>query len=175
MPKILRTAATALSACLLVLAIAIALITIVVPKLMGAAPYTVLTGSMSPSLEPGTLVIVEPKEHIQIGDVITYQVRPGEPEVITHRVVGETVGGSQTSFITQGDANSDPDPEPVIPAQIRGTVAYAVPWMGYVNSAINRDARSTLLTGAAVLLIAYGAWQVVSEVRSRRARSGSPS
>lgn len=172
----LRVVGTALSAAALLLAVGIALATVVVPRLMGASPYTVLTGSMRPTWEPGTLVIVDPVDPaaVEVGDVITFQLEPGIPDVATHRVVGVNVTSDGRSFVTQGDANASPDADPVLPEQVRGRVAYAVPWMGHVNSAINSDTRSTLLVVGAVALIGYGAWQLGSGLLGRR-RGGAES
>ena len=173
MPKPLRVASTVLSAALLTVAIGIALVTIVIPKLMGAAPYTVLTGSMRPAMAPGDLAIVDPVDtaDIRIGDVITYQLVPGEPEVLTHRVVRiNATSGGQRTFVTQGDANTHSDAEPVIEAQVRGKVAYSVPLIGHVNSAINSQTRSRALVLGVGTLIVYGVWQIGSEARSRRQR-----
>ena len=63
--------------------------TVGVPRATGATPYGVLTGSMRPELPPGSLVIVRPTAaaDIGVGDVITYQLESGRPEVVTHRVV----------------------------------------------------------------------------------------
>ena len=54
---------------------------VLVPRLGGATPYTILTGSMTPKMPPGTLVVVKPRpiDKIGIGDVITYQFESGSP------------------------------------------------------------------------------------------------
>lgn len=177
MLKLLRLAGTVLSAAVLVVTVGIALATIVVPKLLGAAPYTVLTGSMRPTMAPGALAIVAPLDaaDIRIGDVITYQLTPGEPEVVTHRVVGiNAASDGGRTYVTQGDANTSPDAEPVIEAQIRGKVAYSVPLMGHVNSALNSKTRSNALVLGAGALIVYGVWQIGSEVRSKHQRTERP-
>ncbi len=70
---------------------AVIAVAVVVPRLAGARPYVVLTGSMRPGMPPGTLVVVRPVDprSIGVGDVITYQVASGEPDVVTHRVVAQ--------------------------------------------------------------------------------------
>src|SRR5690625_3263655 len=131
---------------------------------------------MRPAMEPGTLAIVKPVApgDVRIGDVLTYQVAPGRPEVVTHRVVGVNTGSDGVrSFRTQGDANSHADREPVLPVQIRGRVVYAVPWLGHVNSAINSTDRHTAMVIGAGGLIAYGLWQVVGGARQRRTATAS--
>ena len=137
-----RLLVAVLSWLLLGLAAAVVGAAVVVPRLSGSTPMTVLTGSMSPSYPPGTLVVVRPgpADGIVIGDAITYQLRSGEPTVVTHRVVGVGYDGKgERVFTTQGDANESPDREPVRAVQVRGEVWYAVPWIGRLNLLFNRD------------------------------------
>ena len=41
---------------------AVLALTIVIPRLTGSTPYTVLTGSMVPTYPPGTLIVVKPED-----------------------------------------------------------------------------------------------------------------
>src|SRR5262245_44790512 len=84
-------------------------LSVLVPHLTGALPCTVETGSMTPTMPPGTLLLVRPVDPAQIatGTVITYQrIGSGVPEFVTHRVVtkGFDVTG-HVVFRTRGDAN----------------------------------------------------------------------
>ncbi|WP_285114309.1 signal peptidase I [Leifsonia sp. fls2-241-R2A-40a] len=152
-----------LSAGLLGLVILVALAAIVVPKVAGATPATILTSSMEPTLPPGTLVIVKPVplHQIRIGDVMTYQLRSGDPAVVSHRVVAitrSTTGG--LTFTTKGDNNAEKD-APVIPAQVRGVVWYSVPLLGFVNSAIDHGQRSWIVPALGVLLLLYSGYMIL--------------
>ncbi|MFZ8757208.1 signal peptidase I [Microbacterium sp. HMH0099] len=152
---------------------AFALLTIVLPFLLGAHTYTVLTGSMRPGMPPGSLVAVRetPVDDIRIGDVITFQLRSGEPTVVTHRVVGTTSStGGDRLLLTRGDANDVEDP-PVQAEQIRGIVVYAVPWLGYPGVLLGGQERGTLIVAAGVAIVGYGvALLVVDAVRGRGRR-----
>ncbi|EMY34294.1 signal peptidase I [Arthrobacter crystallopoietes BAB-32] len=161
-------------------AVGILLALVVVPRATGSTPYTVLTGSMAPGMPPGTLVVSKPVEpaDLQAGDVITYQLHSGEPEVVTHRILSTANSlDGQTAFITQGDANAAPDREPVQPGQIRGAVWYSVPWAGYVNTWLTGEQRIWITGGAVVLLAGYtlcmflGA--TLDAVRNRRRRQAT--
>ena len=87
----------------------------------------VVTGSMSPTLEPGDGFVAVPPSlagEVEEGDVVTFNARELEGGgLTTHRVVGETEEG----YITQGDANpftdQDSDEPPVQESQIK-----AVAW-----------------------------------------------
>ena len=165
--------AVALSAALLVIVLALAAVIIVIPKVSGSLPLTVLTSSMEPGLPPGTLIIVRPIDprDIVIGNVVTYQIRSGEPDVITHRVteINTSTDGSR-SFTLQGDNNSDPDPDPVLPLQIKGDVWYSIPYVGWVNAAINGSNRSWIVPIVATALFAYAGFTVVSAIIARKRR-----
>ncbi|WP_353707761.1 signal peptidase I [Cellulosimicrobium sp. ES-005] len=158
-------------------AVALALVGVVVPLVLGATPYTVLTGSMRPTYAPGTMVVVRPVDVARVapGDVVTYQLVSGRPEVVTHRVVGVGVGADDERVLTtQGDANAAPDPEPVRPVQVRGSVVYAVPLLGWVSSAVSGDTRRTVAVVAAAGLLGWGAWQVAAGLRERARRRRTP-
>lgn len=156
------------AACVVVLALAV-----VVPRLAGATPYTVLTGSMAPELPPGTLVVVRPAdpEDVAVGDVITYQLRSGDPTVVTHRVVSASVltATGEHVFRTQGDANAAADPEPVQPVQVRGELWYSVPYLGRASTWFTGVERQRMVTGAALLLLGYAAATIATAVRRRSA------
>jgi signal peptidase len=150
---------------LLLVVIALALILIIVPKIAGATPLTVLTASMEPRYPPGTLIYVLPVkiDDIRIGDVITYQIQSGNPAVISHRVIAinSPAKGSRT-FILKGDNNSSPDPAAVIPAQVKGRLWYAVPLVGWVNSALGGSQRSWIVEAVAGVFFAYAAYMVAA-------------
>jgi signal peptidase len=169
----------ALSGALLLLVVALAVLLIVVPKVAGGIPLTVLTSSMEPRLPPGTLIVVRPvnPDDLRIGDVATYQIRSGKPGVITHRIIAiaSSSDGSR-SFTFKGDNNSEPDNEPVIEAQIQGRLWYSVPYVGYVNNGVNGANRAWIIPVAAVLLLCYSGYMIasgaVAAVKNRRRPTG---
>lgn len=100
-------------------------------SLVGYRSFIVLSGSMSPTFEAGSFIIVknEKPENINSGDIITFKVN--ENTVLTHRVVEIVKDGNNTSFITKGDANNSYDKKPVIQEQILGV---AVLWINGVGA-----------------------------------------
>lgn len=157
----------AVSWVLLAAAFALLCATILVPKIAGGRPYTVLTGSMRPHYPPGTLIVVKPKpaDLIEVGEVITYQVRSGQADVITHRVVEIThAPNGELRFITRGDANGRDD-DPVRPVQVRGVLWYSIPYLGFANSWFTGPKRTITVFVLAGLLFAYGAWEFYRDWR----------
>ncbi|MCS5715516.1 signal peptidase I [Herbiconiux sp. CPCC 205716] len=168
---VLHAVGVGLSAGLLVLVLGLAVVTILLPLVVGGRPLTVLTQSMEPGLPPGTLIIVrpEPVSEIRLGDVLTYQIVSGKPGVVSHRVVEKTFAtDGSTTFRTKGDNNDLVDEEPVREVQIVGVLWYSVPLLGWVNTAVNGEARSVIVPIAAAALFTYAAWALVSTVLTRR-------
>ena len=163
---------------MLLLSIAALLIAMIgLPRVTGATPYTVLTGSMRPGMPPGSLVVTKPVEagKLKVGDAITYQLRSGEPEVVTHRItsLSQTLGG-ETLFTTQGDANPGPDEKPVKAAQIRGVVWYSIPLVGYVNSWLTGEQRIWAVGIAVALLLGYAVYMCISAIVESRSSKRRP-
>jgi signal peptidase len=150
--------------------------TVVVPRLGGATPFTVLTGSMRPHYPPGTLVVVRPVDAdlLRVGDVVTYQLRSGERDVVTHRIVAVGVSlqhPDERVFTTKGDANRIADAKPVRPVQIRGRLWYAVPYLGKASNLMTVGSRKIAEVAAAAGLLAYAGFMFGSAVRDRRRAS----
>lgn len=148
---------------------ALVLAAVIVPRLAGATPYTVLTGSMTPAYPPGTLVVVRPVDvaDVRTGDVVTYQLRSGEPAVVTHRVVGVGWQGGEKVLTTQGDANSVADADLVHGVQLRGEVWYSLPWVGHLNVLLTPGQHQRLVQVAAALLFLYAGGVLWRGWRSR--------
>lgn len=146
---------------------------ILLPRATGAQTYSVLTNSMAPKLAPGTFLVVAPSSFADLrsGDVVTYQLASGRPEVITHRIVGfsATQQGERT-LITKGDNNGMVDPDAVREVQVRGKLLYAVPFAGYLANALGNTDRGLWVSVGAVTLIGYGIWNVAKVVRRNVAK-----
>ncbi|SNT01632.1 signal peptidase I [Rhodococcoides kyotonense] len=157
----------------LLFVVAVLLAAVIVPKVAGAMPYTVLTSSMEPTYPPGTLIITKPIDdaELAIGQAVTYQIESGKPDVITHRIIASSIEADGTTvYTTQGDNNPVADEKPVQPVQIRGAVWYSIPYLGYVNNWLTGDRRTVVVGGIAGALVLYALYQFVGAGidRSRR-------
>jgi signal peptidase len=166
----LAAAGRILNVVVLMIAVFAALVLIVVPKATGSLTYTVLTNSMAPKYSPGTFMVMKPVafDELKYGDVVTFQLYSGRPDVETHRIVGfsATQAGEKT-LVTKGDNNGSNDPEPVRELQVKGKLFYAVPYVGYVANALGNADRNTWTTLAAAGLIGYGGLLVIKGIRGR--------
>lgn len=149
---------------------------IVVPAATGSTPLTVMTSSMEPALPPGTMVVVRPTDpaDIRVGMVLTYQLRSGDPTVVTHRVVERMQQeNGEYVYITQGDNNPSPDVDPVREVQVRGTVWYAIPYLGHASAALSGDWRAFVVPILVLGLFGYAAVMVIGAARDRARRRAS--
>jgi signal peptidase len=100
----------------------------------GVQPAVIVSGSMSPSIEIGDIVITSPiqPDKVVVGDVISYRTE-SVPAPIVHRVIDidRTVGGIIAT--TKGDALSSADSPIVLSAGAVGKVIYVVPKLGWVS------------------------------------------
>jgi len=113
---------------LLLILIVLPFIAYAMPQLVGASnSYIVESGSMQPTIDPGSVIFVYPTDtqSIQEGDIITYNLRDPDREVTTHRVV-EVVRDGGLEFRTKGDANEEADQYLVPPTDVIGTVPTVV-------------------------------------------------
>lgn len=86
----------------------------------------VQSGSMSPAINTGDLVVVKPVSKYQKGDIVTFLSK--EKINITHRIV--SIQGNQIN--TKGDANQVNDQDFIEKSQILGKVFYNIPNFGYI-------------------------------------------
>jgi signal peptidase I len=142
---------------------------LLVPGLLGYERYVIVGGSMSGTIDRGSLVFdrVVPVEDLRVGDVITYAPpqRMGPSPLVTHRIVAiETGADGQRFFRTKGDANPAEDPWPfVLQSATQARVDFHVPYAGYVLSFLSERRTRMLLIGLPALLIAFsvlaGLWR----------------
>jgi len=98
----------------------------------GVQPTIIASGSMSPAIETGDIVLLEelPFNEIKEGDIIQYEA---DGLSTVHRVyeIKHLENGS-TIVITKGDANNKPDVDRIMPEQITGKAVFTVPKLGWI-------------------------------------------
>ncbi len=157
---------------------------LVLPMLaLGWTPVLVTSGSMSPAVEPGDVLLVQrgvpDGEWYAPGTILTFLDAAGpatptgtaaasgddEDRLVTHRV-DRVVDGA---YVTRGDANASVDIRPVEPEQVVGAARLLIPYLGLpVHWA--RDGR-VLQLGLVVLVLAgtvsASRWDAMARRRDR--------
>src|SRR3954465_11433340 len=130
------------------------------PHVLGYRTMTMLTGSMSPQIDPGDVVISTPLSvhAVTEGTVISYHIPIDDHRVVTHRVVSVEQGDEGTVTVqTKGDANTTVGPWK---ATLQGDTAYQVraviPEVGHAIQMLRDPVVSkALIYGAPALLAGW--------------------
>lgn len=120
------------------------------PRIFGHRIYIVDSGSMSPTINVDSMIIVKelkPSE-VEIKDVITYYGHNDKSRV-THRVMDIENNGE--SFITRGDANEVSDPNPLNGDKLIGKVVFKIPVIGKVFRFLNTQLGIGIMITLAIL------------------------
>lgn len=164
-----RLVAGVLPSCLLGVAVVIAVV-LAVPSAAGYRSLTVLTGSMQPTLEPGSVVVdevISPTE-ARIGDIVTFTDPENPDRLITHRLKAARVEGDTARMVTRGDANDAPERWSVPVDGEIGRVIVNVPKLGHVQALAGTRSGYLVLMIVVVLL---GAWILLDVWRSPKPNS----
>ena len=124
------------------------------PSIAGYQSLTVLTGSMEPALETGSITLNERITPLDArpGDIVTFPDPENNKRLITHRLRRVTAERGVAQMVTRGDANDSAERWDVaLDAQI-GRVAYHLPKIGYARSLFSGP------IGRGLVLLALLAW-----------------
>jgi signal peptidase len=143
----------------------------------GYRTYSILSGSMSPGMPVGSLVLSAPvpTSDLRVGDVLTFHPPNRGDVLITHRVwkiVPDSINLSDATsgpvLMTKGDANSEPD---LWRVPVRGTAMKRVAWVPFVGYVMQRlQDRAVRVSLVMLPVLAFGFCLLVEVWRPRGAR-----
>jgi signal peptidase I len=118
----------------------------------------VLTASMSPTINPGDMVISTSPERVapEVGDVVVYSGKRFDGTKVAsfaHRIIA---GDATSGFTVKGDNNPEPDTQKPVLSEIEGVVLLTIPFVGQL---LNPQIFVLLL------LCAFGLWLIVDAFR----------
>ena len=146
----------------LVLALTIGLVMVAIlgrgVPLTGRTTLVVAGPSMTPALQVGSAIVVEPVDPagLAVGDVVSLKSGPGKA-IFTHRIVRLVQREGALWLETKGDANLAPDPSILPAADVLGRVVLAVPYAGYLI-ALTSNPSGMLMIVALGLLLLTASW-----------------
>jgi len=134
------------------------LIVVVVGALFGYVPLAVRSGSMSPTIATGDLIVTKKHDagNVSAGQIVTFNDPDDHNKLITHRVVSvQQQGGANDmlSFTTRGDANDTSEQWTVKSNSKVGVYKAKVPKAGYVMTELTTPLMRTLLVTVPALLL----------------------
>lgn len=130
--------------------ILIAGIAFIVLFFIGIEPFVVVSGSMEPTIETGSLSFVNKHakyENIKVNDVIAYEAITGDK--VTHRVVSITDEGIET----KGDRNSTTDGISTTKSNYIGKNIFSIPKIGYCVKLMQTPVGKTITITIIIILL----------------------
>ena len=128
------------------------------PHVLDYRTMTMLTGSMSPVIDPGDVTIVTPLpvDQVTAGMIITYHVPIDDHHLITHRVTSVDHGTDGSVTVqTKGDANDAVDPwQATLQGDTAWQVRTVIPELGHLLHALRTPVVSQALVYGAPTLLA---------------------
>jgi signal peptidase len=114
---------------------------------LGVTPYVVLSGSMEPTIETGSLCLINSRvkyDTLKKDDVIAFKINN---TMVTHRLVNINEDG----FTTKGDHNNEEDGE--LPrANYVGKNVFWIPKLGYAVRLV-QSPNGRIILGAAIMFL----------------------
>ena len=117
--------------------------------IFGIVPYVVLSGSMEPTIETGSVCFINKHakiENIKERDIIAFKMKDGT--LVTHRAIKIDDSG----IVTKGDNNKVADSNVVNKGNFVGKNLFWIPKVGYVVKAF-QTTKGKIIAGALIVLL----------------------
>lgn len=126
------------------------------PQVFGYQLKTVLSGSMEPGIQTGSIIAVKPggdMTRFKENDVITYKESNGK--LITHRIIEVIHSGDKVLYRTKGDNNNTADINPILSENVVAEyTGITIPYAGYfTNFAQSKNGAFLLLIPGIVIFL----------------------
>ncbi|MUV38595.1 Signal peptidase I [Lentibacillus sp. JNUCC-1] len=146
------------------------------PEMFGYQLKTVLSGSMEPGIQTGSIIAVKPggdMTRFKANDVITFQEEDGK--LITHRITEVQNSGDHVMYRTKGDNNNAEDSSPVLSGNVVAEyTGFTVPYVGYLVNAIQTKNGAFFMLIPGILMLIYSGfviWKALSELELKQKRN----
>lgn len=165
--------------------IAFTLITSRTSALLGFQSFTVLSGSMSPTIPTGSIVYTQKADKVEKGDIITFKLKEVN---VTHRVVDITDknGKSVTSLVSplpgspgpgeifykvKGDANKEADSDLVPASKVVGKTFVNVPAIGRLTGFLKTIPGFLIfIIFPTLIFVSFELWNIKKEIEKQTER-----
>jgi signal peptidase I len=149
-------------------------------SVLGIKSFNILTGSMEPTIEIGSVLFILKSPNYNNGDIVAFK---SGNVTITHRIVGaQDLSGkaisnlaaplssyagadTSTSFQTKGDANSSVDSNLVSKDQIVGKALFHIPYIGKLSLNLKTPIGFLLMVVLpTIIFILIELWSIKKEI-----------
>jgi len=150
----------------LIIFVIIAIAPIAIPKVFGVQAFSVISGSMEPTISVGSIVYVRNVEFEELsqGDVIAFE---SGASVVTHRIV--EINTEDKLITTKGDANNTEDFNPVSYTNVIGRMIAHFPIYGTIVAWLTDTVGKMV---AVVVLVIGAVLSYLGEDKKEKTESG---
>jgi signal peptidase I len=101
-------------------------------SILGYRPLVEYSGSMSPAINPGDLLITRPAPAVSVhpGAIVTFNDPALRGRLVTHRVIAMHDSRGRLQFVTRGDANATAESWSVARGGTVAVLRARIPWVG---------------------------------------------
>lgn len=125
--------------------------------------FTVLTGSMTPTIPQGSIVYTQKNTSYQKGDIITFENKA--KQTVTHRIVEKVNKNKEVFYKTKGDANNTADQELVSEKEIVGKNIFSIPHVGKITIFLKTpQGFISLIVFPILVFIGFELWNIKKEI-----------
>lgn len=140
------------------------------PEVFGHQIKTVLSGSMEPGIQTGSIIAVKQVSdgnNLKKNDVITF--KEDANTLVTHRIIEATQTKNGFLYTTKGDNNDGPDREQVLADNVVGVYnGFTIPYVGYlVGFSQSPEGSALLLILPGIFLLGYSVviiWRTLKQL-----------
>lgn len=132
------------------------------PNLFGHTFFEIVSGSMSPTIEKGDMIVVELGNDYEVGDIISYK---DKDSIITHRIVQK----DGDTYVTKGDANNTLD-NPINKDQVVGKTVKIVS-RAFIFAKVITTPKVMLMCFVTITLIFWCIASFKKEVKKERIKT----
>lgn len=127
--------------------------------------YTILSGSMEPTINIKDLVVTHPKEKYKINDIIAFK---HDNAVTVHRIVNVEYDNNGTElFTTKGDNNNTIDNDKITSSDIIGSYRFTIPLLGSFILFVSTNPLFVILFLIIIILIYYISKLLINRIRKK--------
>lgn len=120
---------------------------------IGIEPFVVETGSMKPTIEPGSICFINKNvkyEDIKENDIIAFSIKTGKK--VTHRAISITDQGIET----KGDANDASDGVSTTKSNYIGKNIFSISKLGFIIKFLQTIYGKVILVGLIIVILVFG-------------------
>ena len=133
------------------------------PNLFGYTFFEIVSGSMSPTIEKGDMIIVKLDTDYKVGDIISFK---DEDSIITHRIIEI----NDDKIVTKGDSNNTTD-NPITKDKIVGKTVKIVS-RAFILAKVFTTPKVLLMCLITITMMCWCAASFKNEVKKEKIKSG---